>query len=240
MTFLKITMLLIIVLQFILVPSYMKAAWPEKSKKSLILKMICATLFFIFGILLMIYAKNYTVYAYLVLLALAFSWVGDFFLHVNDKKSSFLIGLSSFLLGHIFYISAFSTILIREYKQPFFFLWEFIVLAVCIPLGYGVGLLGKVSTGKMKLPVMIYLSIILTMIIKAIRLSITLFNVDAPGATSVAILLIVGALLFAISDAVLAFMLFSDKKGFTARVLNSSTYFGAQMLLASTILFLPL
>src|SRR5258705_8929787 len=87
-----------------------------------------------------------------VLLALMFSWIGDVLLLFQQNDSLFfLLGLSAFLVAHIFYILFFHQVRVREKIKGR--LW--IVLIVVV---YYVALFSLLSSylGEMKFPVRVY------------------------------------------------------------------------------------
>ena len=98
-------------------PIFIKAQWPQKCVKSFVWKMISATLFVGYGAYLMFVSdsSNLTFSKYMVT-GLALGWLGDLFLHLTALKkdpgkvftgASFVTGLISFLVGHIFYVLAY-------------------------------------------------------------------------------------------------------------------------------------
>lgn len=128
-----------------------------------------------------------------VLLALFFSWAGDVLLMFQEKiPDFFLFGLSAFLLAHVFYIFFFHGIRTKEgvSGKP----W----LLLPVALYYG-GLMIWLSPylGDMSLPVRIYGLVISFMLM----LSLHLFYIRNKEAAR---LMIAGALLFVLSDSVLA------------------------------------
>jgi uncharacterized membrane protein YhhN len=128
-----------------------------------------------------------------VLLALLFSWLGDVLLMFQGKNENFfLFGLSAFLLAHVFYIIFFHKIRIREGVKPNIF-WLLIVVA------YYAGLIIWLSPylGDKKLPVRIYGIAISLMFMLALHMP-SIKNKQA------GYWMMIGALLFVISDSVLA------------------------------------
>ena len=121
MTGYRILMAITILLLAGVVPFFLKAGWPKKTKKSLLLKMICSTLFILVGVLSILLAGRFSHYALWILCGLGFSWLGDFFLHVSSKMLYFLLGLFSFLTAHIFYVVAFCTALQKTFPEAGFF-----------------------------------------------------------------------------------------------------------------------
>lgn len=128
-----------------------------------------------------------------VWLALFFSWTGDVLLLFQEKKQLFfLLGLSSFLLAHVFYIIFFHGIRIREGIKGK--LWLLLIVFI-----YYLGLVSFLSPylREMKIPVRIYAVVISFMFMLALHM-IYLGNKKAGW------LIMTGALLFVISDSVLA------------------------------------
>lgn len=125
--------------------------------------------------------------------ALLFSWVGDILLMFQDKKSLFfLLGLSSFLLAHIFYIIFLHKVRLTEKIKPR--LWTLLVVAV-----YYSVLIAFLSPwlGDMRLPVRVYGMVISFMLLLALHL---LFLANRKAGLYIAI----GAILFVLSDSLLA------------------------------------
>jgi len=150
-------------------------------------------------------------YQLLIVIGLVFCMVGDYTLQW------FLIGLTSFLIGHIFYILAFSST--NERQVP---TWAKIVLLV-----YGASMAlwiaGTVfSSGDIVLGIAViaYISVILTMGWTAIRTGSTFATI--------------GALLFISSDSYLAINKFVMPLPFSHEFIML-TYYSAQILIALSI-----
>lgn len=154
-----------------------------------------------------------------VLLALIFSLTGDVLLMFQDKNPDFfLFGLSAFLLAHIFYIMFFHQVRVREKIKPN--IWFLLVVVL-----YYAGLIVWLSPylGEMKLPVRIYGLVISFMFMLAMHMS-AIKNKGAGG------WMMWGALLFVISDSVLAINQFYQSfEG--AGVLIMLTYGFAQLFI---------
>lgn len=151
-------------------------------------------------------------YQLLIIIGLVFCMIGDYTLQW------FLIGLSSFLIGHIFYIFAFLST--NERQVP---TWAMIVLLV-YGVSMAVWIAGTVfSSGEVVLGIAViaYISVILTMGWTAIR-------TGSKFAT-------IGALLFILSDSYLAINKFVMLLPFSHEVIML-TYYGAQILIALSIL----
>ena len=128
--------------------------------------------------------------AFLVIIALLFSWIGDVMLMFVELKSIyFILGLVAFLLAHITYILIFNKSS-QDFKPKIFTYSTGFLLAL-----YGILLILLMwpGLGDLMIPVIIYTAIIMTMGITA------LFR-KAGGAS----LVLIGAMLFIASDSLLA------------------------------------
>ncbi|MBO9660280.1 MAG: lysoplasmalogenase [Chitinophagaceae bacterium] len=162
-----------------------------------------------------------------ILLALLFSWGGDVLLMFQGQNSIFfLLGLSSFLIAHIFYIVFFHQIKNREKIRSRF--WTVLVVAV-----YYSVLIAVLNPwlGEMRLPVRVYGLVISFMFLLALHM-IYLKHKSAGR------LMVIGALLFVVSDSILAVNKFYFPVHF-AGVYIMLTYGLAQYLLVRGASFSP-
>lgn len=128
-----------------------------------------------------------------IIAALLFSWLGDVLLMLqNDNSLFFLLGLSAFLVAHIFYILFFHFIRVKENVKSRWWL----VLIVALYYLILISLLSP-HLGDMKLPVRIYAIVISFMFMLAMHM-LFITNKNA------GLLLMTGALLFVLSDSILA------------------------------------
>lgn len=149
----------------------------------------------------------------LFVIGLILSFFGDLFLMFNW---GFLPGLGSFLAAHIFYILCFKKLASPFSVQkfiPIILIYLFILLYTLFP-----------HLNEMKIPVVIYGIIISTMLYFALKTK--------------NIWLIIGALLFVVSDSILSFRMFVVK-GLLYDVLVMLTYVAAQYLLVKGMLRKP-
>ncbi len=128
-----------------------------------------------------------------VLFALLFSLLGDVLLMFQEKNSIFfLLGLSAFLIAHIFYIIFFHNVRVKENVKgkP----WLLVVAVI-----YYAALINLLSPylADMKIPVLIYGVVISFMFMLAMHM---LFVKNKPAGQW----MMVGALLFVLSDSILA------------------------------------
>ena len=130
-----------------------------------------------------------------LLTGLVFSWAGDIFLLLVDKNSLFFIfGLGCFLTTHIFYILYFlrirSTNISLLKKQP---------LVLLLVTGYGIAFAWLLfpHLGNLKIPVIIYATVICTMLLCSLHI---FYKVSIPSN----FFYLTGAASFVISDSLLA------------------------------------
>ncbi len=180
-----------------------------------IFKPLTTTLIFVLALYLGRNHHNW--YKTAILIGLLFSLAGDIFLML--PKDRFIPGLVSFLIAHLFYISAFTV------GRGFGFTWW--LLLVLIIYGAGIFYFLKRGLGSLVAPVLVYLIVILTMLWQAGE------NWLAVQQTPF-LLAFAGAILFAFSDSTLAINRFR-KKFPAARALVLSTYFLAQWFIVLSI-----
>ncbi|MEO6452529.1 MAG: lysoplasmalogenase [Ginsengibacter sp.] len=128
-----------------------------------------------------------------ILAALFFSWAGDILLMFQQNNSLFfLTGLSAFLIAHIFYIIFFHLVRVKE--KVHLNVWLLLIVLI-----YYISLITFLSShlGNMKLPVIIYGIVISCMFMLAMHMLFTKNKRAGNWMMS-------GALLFVISDSVLA------------------------------------
>lgn len=232
-------------------PIFIKAQWPHKCVKSFCWKIIAASLFVGYGVFAFFAAKNawgnkfFEVFAKDMVIGLCFGWLGDVLLHLtalskNPSKAfqggSFVTGLIAFLVGHIFYVIAYiegiksighwsRSTLITIVVEVVILLCAFVATEFVVKLKLGIA----------AIPVALYAATISTMLVSAITLAIHC----AKYSVLLSIVLALGAVLFVVSDSTLVFCLFGSEKAknsYALKVVNLTTYFIGQMMLASSIL----
>ncbi len=247
---LKVLLVLCYVLFFIFVPLYDKAYWPEPTKKSLTCKMIAATAFVSIGALGMFITDNKSDYATTMLIGLVLGWIGDLFMHIphppgNPRMSVVYVGAASFLIGHIFYVTAFikSTIALTP-DYSFFTIPEiiaFFVIFIAFALMLEPVFKFKYANKFMKVTLHLYSVFLVVMLIKSCIFGIKYFISGAENGTLAMLILIVGAIFFFISDFTLGLRLIGGAKGNkTVKTISLYAYFIAQLLLATSILFVQI
>jgi uncharacterized membrane protein YhhN len=158
----------------------------------------------------------------LIIAALLFSFMGDSFLLLEDKNPLFFIfGLASFLITHILYIIYF--LKLKQVNTSLLKSHTYIPLLVIL---YGIMLVYLLypSLGDLKIPVIFYAAIICLMLICSVHIY---KSVDRSSGLQ----FITGALLFVISDSLLAINKFYQPFPFAA-FLIMLTYCAAQFFIA--------
>lgn len=162
----------------------------------------------------------------LVMAGLFFSWTGDVLLMFETRAAVFFIlGLTSFLMAHLCYITYFVKI---KSAQPSLLRHQPWIAALVA--GYGVSLVMflQPSLGALQIPVVVYAIVICTMLL----CSLHVFNKLSRPAN---LLFVTGALLFTASDSLLAINKFY-KPFAGAGVLIMLTYCIAQFCIVQGVL----
>jgi len=153
-----------------------------------------------------------------ILLGLALSWLGDVLLIPKDSKQSFILGIISFLLGHVAYTLGFWSL---GFNLPALFIS---IAGAVIASWFIHRWLSASLEGPFKAVVPIYIGVIMVMVVTAISAAI---HVAAVG-------LIVGAVLFAVSDIFVARERFVTS-GIVNRLVGLPMYYIAQLILAMSV-----
>lgn len=208
--------------------------------RSLILKMIAATGYLVTGILAVRMSGNESGFAYIMFGALICSWIGDLFLHLWQSKIFTAIGFLGFLSAHFFFIAAYLRV-IRIYApdRSLFSVPE--IVAVILFDIFFIVFSRKIGTeikGVLNIPIIMYATVITTMLCKAVVMGISLINAGAAHAAAAAVLAIAGASLFVMSDFSIAILMFNKKykPNRPLKMFNILTYFAAELALASLLL----
>lgn len=155
------------------------------------------------------------------------SWAGDcFLLFVKNNPNFFLFGLGSFLIAHLFYITAF--LKFPEWKNGWVSQKIWPVVPVLFYLVFMVYYLWPDLPSAFKIPVVVYSGVISFMLISAMNMRGRIKEENAW-------LLIFGAFLFVLSDSLIAVGKFKST-GISPAMFSvgiMSTYLVGQYLIAS-------
>lgn len=202
----------------------------------IIAKMSCSTSFIVIALWSMLQNQSIGPWFYTILLGLAFSWIGDLFLVLQRRTSAkgrkdFIIGGSSFFVAHLMFVIAY--ISYNGFKVlPLIF--TLLLLLIAIIIGNRLG------------AKMYYFTFL--MLVYGFILSFMVFNsiVFIKDVNIFSVLVLLGSILFFVSD-ILIYLKFilkfcgktiSVRIANTLSIINTFTYFPAQLLLALTILYI--
>lgn len=182
------------------------------------LKAACSVLFVC---LVLVRPKPDRLYFRLVTLGLIFGLAGDVLLEFNGP-APFAAGLIAFLLGHLAYVVALAAVVpLRRWPA-----WRIAPIWLAA-LAAGIWLGGY--TGPMTIPVVVYITVISVMVTGAAAVAA---QTDLPSAFRKLVLL--GALLFFLSDLLVAVNAFVVNRYLHSLILLPM-YYGGQFMLAASI-----
>ena len=171
------------------------------------------------GYFISIVSKHITKLITLTLIALLCSWFGDTFLMFQENRPIFFIlGLSSFLLAHIAYILIFYSFRGAVSKTMIL-----IISLLFVSYSFALSYLLWHGLGDMKFPVIIYSLVLTFMGIVGVIKNLKVNNV-----------IVIGVVLFIISDSLLAYTKFVDPI-VSGKFLIMTTYILAQFLIIKGI-----
>ena len=187
-------------------------------KKILPVKTVFSCLFILTAV---VQAHPLPGYYQVMLLGFVFCLGGDVFLALPQKKM-FLLGLISFLTGHVFYVIAFLKVAGLN---------SFAVVGTVLTIGVSIGVYKwlKPHLGTMKIPVIFYIIVISCMLCGAWAI------LGEPKLTGQGRLLVfLGALSFYVSDLFVARNQFL-KDAFLNRLAGLPLYYAGQFMLALSV-----
>ena len=269
--------------ELIFLAIYIRSCWPTRTRASFSIKIVCATIFLSYGITLAALirhgvtvsalhtdttelsaaahtfvqfpnGRSTTRVVHLIIAALAYGWIGDFFLGLahqipdgassaeekdvdyktqltNKKTAANALGVLSFILGHGLYCVAFTRGLAGyEIGLPWWSVFFFLLpLALYLVIGL------RLKLGKHLVPLGVYYLAGGAMFGTAVTLGISLWS----ASHWFSFCLILGGSFFMLSDLLLSLETYGGERWqkFGLRVVRQIAYFTGQMLLATTILF---
>lgn len=203
-----------------------------KTKNLALIGKICASLVFIYlGIFS--YLNNPTNFSYFILLfiGLTFSFFGDIFLILKSKSKNkpdpmLFSGLICFVITHIFYSLAFITLGSFNLLVP--------ICTISMFFGFTMFFKSQKNINFRNLIIFCHVYIFTICFMVCNALSLINCNLDKTGL----VLVILGALLFMLSDFIITFILFTDDSPKFIGIINLITYYTGQILIALSILYI--
>lgn len=154
--------------------------------------------------------------------ALAFSWIGDLLLINGEDPNFFVFGLGSFLVAHVLYAMTFTKAMQQNHELLLIKKYPMIIVLLVGTSGFIFKVLFP-HLDEMIVPVALYTSVITAMCLAAIaRKDKTPFKSW--------MLVTLGALVFMLSDSIIAFNKFQEPIAW-ASLMIMSTYILAQALI---------
>ncbi len=219
---------------------FMKERVKRCSIKALMMKAVTSILFIFCGAIGSATAlkHGYSIFPILILMGLIFGLLGDIWLDLkwiykDDNDIYTFSGFFSFIVGHIFFISA----ILQRFAN-----WDkiiYIVLPVVISLIAAVGMLIlekplKMNYGKFKAITVVYTFIVALLAFLSGSLALMNgFNIMTLN------LMFAGGIFFALSDLILSGTYFGENMKRPIDIItNHTTYYAAQFLIASSLMFL--
>jgi uncharacterized membrane protein YhhN len=194
------------------------AKFQERQGQVYIAKPLSTLLVIAVALLSLLEPTRNSLYTTGVLVGLFFSLGGDIALMFPEKPKAFLVGLVLFLVAHIAYLAVFGAL-------GRFSLMDLLSALLLLAAGVAFYRLIRSSLGPMKGPVIGYMLVISVMVHRAFStLASPLFT---PGQ---ALMVAVGALLFYLSDIILAVNRFW--KPWRYHPWSLALYYGGQLLIA--------
>ncbi|HEY3402353.1 MAG TPA: lysoplasmalogenase [Ohtaekwangia sp.] len=164
-----------------------------------------------------------------VLLALIFSFAGDTLLLYEDKNGLyFIFGLIAFLLAHVFYILVYRQHRAEAGADQLQGVQRARLAFPIILAGSGLVIILYPTLGDLQVPVMVYAAVLVIMVLNA------LFRMGRTNQSSFW-LVFAGALLFMVSDSLLAINKFFHPITY-AGVFIMTTYISAQFLIVKGLI----
>ena len=219
-------------------PFYVKAQRNGANPKSLLLKMLCATGYLATGLIAVILGGGFgTTFPKLLFLALFLCWIGDLFLHLWQHKILPAVGFLGFLSAHFVFIAAFTAVIGAIRPERSFFS----VGLLCAVAGFDLFFLlfshfaGTKVKGLLAVPLLLYATVITTMLYKAVEMGAVCIGAGRPHAFFALLAAGLGALCFVASDFTIAMLMFNEKqkKNYPLKMFNMVTYFLATLLLSA-------
>lgn len=200
-----------LLLAFIIITGLFYVFFIETISQPLVMVFKLLPMILIIMLAILTKAANSIPYKTLIIIALIFCAFGDYTLQW------FIIGLSCFLVGHLFYIRAFVSA--KETTAP---LWITVLLAI-----YGVSMMIWIGSSLIEENKIILAIAVFTYMIVILVMGWSSFRTGSKLAVS-------GAILFIISDSVLAINKFMFSVEYSHQLIML-TYYSAQILMTLSI-----
>ncbi len=204
----------------------------QKPLISLYVKALASLSFIILGTYRLLYdVNNIPEYIGWILLGLASGMIGDIVLALRplrpkeEDKLIIVFGIISFSIGHLFYLTA---LLMMSTFSWISLIVGLIAFFIVVVMSY----IMKFNMKIARIPSYVYAFLIFFMVGQSVMAGSQL-NYQTSS-----VLFLLGAILFGVSDLILAPIYYTDKSSKVMIALNLLTYYGAQILIALSIAFM--
>ena len=207
---------------------FLLAGWRKDYRRAFLLKSSAGICFVLLGVLTRRFCQNEP-FGLFVLAGLCLGLLGDQLLAMRYMKPEqhdrfFSLGAAAFAFGHLLYIAAL-------FRQG-------VALALALPvfvLGFGASMLffrsKKVQAGKLQLPAVGYIALVVFMAAAACSAAVRGFSVGL-------LLFAAGGICFAVSDNLLCAYCFGTGRSRSVDRAVHISYYAAQLLIAWSLRFL--
>ena len=221
-----------LVLAVVMMMIYITVELTQKPLFALFIKALASLSFILLGVTRLLFVQSaYPESLGWILLGLACGLIGDIVLALRplrpkeEDKTIIVLGIISFAMGHLFYLLGLSTIQNLSW------------------MSYGIGIIAmvvvvimskvmKFDMGIARMPSYVYAYMIFLMIGQGVFL----MTISAQNVAYLIFML--GAILFGISDLILAPIYYTPQSSKMMVVLNLVTYYGAQILIALSLWYM--
>ena len=225
-------MYILLVIAVIMAVIYITVELTQKPLISLYVKALASLSFIILGTYsLLVNANDIPEFMGWILLGLASGMIGDIVLAlrplrpIEEDKLIIVFGIISFSIGHLFYLTALLMMSTFSWVSLIVGLIAFLIVIV---MSYVMKFDMKIA----RIPSYVYAFLIFFMVGQSVMAGVQL-NFQTSS-----ILFLIGAILFGVSDLILAPIYYANKSSKLMITLNLLTYYGAQILIALSIAFM--
>jgi len=195
-----------------------RAGFLKNQRQIYIFKPVSTLLVIAVALLPLLEPEQNLTYTLGVMIGLFLSFGGDLALMFQENRKAFMLGLIFFLLANLVYCGIFA--LLGRFTT-----WDFLPMALLTAAGIGFYVLIRPKLGKMRVPVIAYIVLISAMVSRAAStLNSPVFK------KSQALMIVAGAVLFYISDVILAANRFW--KPWKYNRISLAFYYSGQLLIA--------
>jgi len=221
-----------LVLAVVMMVIYITVELTQKPLYALFIKALASLSFILLGVTRLLFVQSaYPESLGWILLGLACGLIGDIVLALRplrpkeEDKTIIVLGIISFAMGHLFYLVGLSNIQNLSWMSYGMGMIAMVIVVIMSKVM-------KFDMGIARMPSYVYAFMIFLMIGQGVFLMTI-------SAQNVAYLIfMIGAILFGISDLILAPIYYTPQSSKMMVVLNLVTYYGAQILIALSLWYM--